>query len=188
MGEETGPLIIQDWNLAYLAGMIDADGYITISRANKMNAGRCAPATYHSLRVGIAGTNRKPHDLAAAIFGGSVTAYTPINPAHKRQFQWNVSGTTAAVVLRAIQSFLLIKSEQARIGLEFQDCLIAQISSRQGQRPPYRISDEQRCERDIYFRQIISLNEPRNCGRRKNAGATLHEFPAVKEVSCPAWW
>lgn len=67
-------------DLAYLAGMIDADGFITIQRTTKANTGKCEhPSVYHALKVGIGGTERQPHDLASSIFGGAVSRYTPKN-------------------------------------------------------------------------------------------------------------
>lgn len=148
-------------SFAYLAGMIDADGYITIMRTRKSNRGRCEPAIYHSLQVGIAGTDRLPHDFAASIFGGNVATYKPKNPRHRSQFQWSASGPTAAKVIRSIQPYLLIKKHQAEVGLRFQSLLETHVASRQGAIPPYRISAEQRQERDEICKEMRSLNKPR---------------------------
>ena len=57
--------------LAYLAGMIDGDGYISITRSVRNGN------EYFGPQVGIAGTRREPHDLAASIWGGVVSTYKP---------------------------------------------------------------------------------------------------------------
>lgn len=81
---------------AYLAGMIDGDGFITITRS--VRAGK----VYHGPAIGIAGTRRQPHDLAASLWGGTVSRYVPTNPQHRPQFQWSRQGAVAAQAILAI--------------------------------------------------------------------------------------
>ena len=58
--------MIADATLAYFAGMVDGDGYISIqSRPYKKTH-------YFWPVIGICGTSREPHDLAASIWGGNV--------------------------------------------------------------------------------------------------------------------
>lgn len=104
--------------LAYLAGMIDADGYITIQRS--AHAGR----RYYGAKIGIAGTRREPHDLAASLWGGSVGRYVPANTRHRPQFQWTRSGEAAVIAIAAIQPYLLIKADNARVALQLHDHMI----------------------------------------------------------------
>lgn len=146
--------------------MIDADGYITISRARKMNAGRCEPAVYHALVVGISGTDRRAHEMAMAVVGGSISKYVPLNPRHKPQFQWAVSGPTAVRLIKSIAPHLRVKSAQALVALEFQETLREQVASRRGSVPPYRITDEQRVARDRLCEAMRALN-----GWRRNKEA-----------------
>lgn len=101
--------------LAYLAGVIDSDGYISINRSCR--GGRI----YHGAQVGIAGTRRQPHDLAASIWGGKVHLYTPKDPHHRGQFQWSRQGASAIPVITAVLPYLLIKVEQARLALELHE-------------------------------------------------------------------
>jgi len=112
MAETTG---IAPTTLAYLAGMIDGDGFITITRS--VRAGK----EYFGAQVGIAGTRREPHDLAASLWGGSVYCHRPANPQHRPQFQWQRMGKGAVPVLEAIFPYLLIKQEHAILALELQD-------------------------------------------------------------------
>lgn len=139
--------MFNDTELAYLAGMIDADGFISISRALKMNRGRCKPSIYHSLKVGICGTNRAPHDLARRLFGGNVTCYKPKNKDHQTNYQWNASGPTAVFTLKKILPYLIVKYEQALVAFAFQDLINRQREDRRYEQiVPFRITDEMRME------------------------------------------
>lgn len=106
--------------LAYLAGVIDSDGYVSAARSR--HKGRL----YYGAAVGIAGTDRQPHDLAARIFGGNVRCYLPRGPRshHKPQFQWQRYGESARPVLEAVLPYLRVKRDRASLALELQDLLL----------------------------------------------------------------
>jgi hypothetical protein len=108
---------VEATTLAYLAGVIDSDGYISTQRSR--HSGRL----YSGAKVGIAGTRRQPHDLAASLFGGTVNRYIPKNPRHRPQFQWSRHGEGAVVVIEAVLPYLLVKRRQAEIALELQ-CIV----------------------------------------------------------------
>lgn len=101
--------------LAYLAGVIDSDGYITTQRTIRKGV------TYSCAKVGIAGTRRDPHDLAASLFGGNVSRYVPKDPRHRPQFQWSRVGTRASVVLEAVLPYLRVKRRQGELALNLQE-------------------------------------------------------------------
>ena len=101
--------------LAYLAGMIDGDGYISITRS--ISKGR----EYFGAQVGIAGTRSEPHNLAASIWGGKVSRYEPANPRHRAQYQWSRVGASAVAVIEAIRPYLLVKGEHADLALELHE-------------------------------------------------------------------
>lgn len=103
--------------LAYLAGIIDADGYVSIQRST--HKGR----VYYGPKLGIAGTRREPHDLAASLWGGAVSMYTPKNPDHRPQFQWGRHGAVAAVAIGEILPYLRIKAEHGDLALQLWDHL-----------------------------------------------------------------
>ena len=107
--------------IAYLAGMIDGDGYVSITRSSRRSSqGR----HYFGAQVGIAGTRREPHDFAASIWGGAVTRYEPANPNHRPQFQWCRVGAAAVPVLDAIWPYLILKKDHALLALELQELVI----------------------------------------------------------------
>lgn len=105
--------------LAYMAGIIDSDGFISINRST--HAGRL----YHGPIIGVSGTRRQPHDLAASLWGGNVYTYTPRNSQHRTQFQWSRTGRPAVQPIRDVLPFLRVKVEQAELALELAEHLEA---------------------------------------------------------------
>lgn len=110
---------MRDIDLAYLAGMVDADGYITATMSVRKGT------TYFGAQVGITGSRREPHDLATSLFGGTVTAHQPeLDRAHhKVQYHWQRGGRRAVPAIIAIQPFLRVKADQAVLVLQLQDRL-----------------------------------------------------------------
>ena len=104
--------------LAYLAGVIDSDGYITIHRSTRNGK------TYHAARIGISGTSREPHDLAASLWGGTVSTYTPKDSTHRAQFQWSRTGDAAAEIIAAVEPYLRVKAEHAYLALSLQEHVV----------------------------------------------------------------
>jgi hypothetical protein len=106
----------RDTDLAYLAGIIDADGYVTATINDKPNCFWVGPS------IGITGSRREPHDLAGEIFGGRVSEHQPTRERghHRMQFHWQRQGRSAVPVLEALLPFLRVKLEQAHLVLLLQ--------------------------------------------------------------------
>lgn len=104
----------------YAAAMIDAEGCISIGAANhKTTAGN--PYIAYMLRIQIANTSTKLMDWMVEHFGGVVyKKKQTLNP-KKPVFQWFTKGGWKAQekFLLGILPYLLIKREQALVGLEF---------------------------------------------------------------------
>ena len=163
--------------IAYLAGVIDSDGYIVVQRARKANTGRAQPNVYYSIKVGIAGTRTPPHELAKAIFGGNIQRYQPKNPAHRAQFQWQISGPVAAAALFIPKPHLRVKCEQAEIAIDFQNMIERHVKiQRATQTPPYRVTPEMQVERAALWEKMGPLNQSRRAGRLLD-GRTHDEMP-----------
>lgn len=107
----------RETDMAYLAGIVDADGYVTASMTTRK--GR----TYFAAQVGVTGSCREPHDLAAELFGGNVSAHRPTGGRehHKLQFHWQLSGRGAVPVITALLPFLRVKQLRAQLVLELQN-------------------------------------------------------------------
>ena len=165
--------------LAYLAGMIDGDGYITINRSER--AGR----VYHAPQVGIAGTRREPHDLAASLWCGNVGCFVPANPRHRPQFQWSRQGSAAASIIRLLQPFLLVKREHAELALQLWEHVEEGRSD--DPFPWYGPHFDPAGERDVMRGWMIDINQSRSRVGKKAGGRLLdgvehNGFPEVRHA------
>jgi hypothetical protein len=155
--------------LAYLAGIIDSDGYITIQRSR--HSGR----TYFGARLGIAGTRRQPHDLAASLWGGTVSLYTPRDPHHRGQYQWSRSGQAAASAIAQLLPYLRVKLDQAHLALALHEHVLFGRSD-----DPYPWFGPNYCPRadlDEMAAAMRDMNQSRRAGRVLD-GRTWDEYPA----------
>jgi hypothetical protein len=146
---------------AYLAGVIDADGHITIVRSVRSTA--AGPRTYYTVRIGITGTRPAPHELAKDTNGGSLRCNTPTNPAHRPVYVWDAGSRIAETALRHLEPHLRVKQVQARAALSFLDlCTAQQATLHATTVPPYRITDDMMAERERWWQAVTEANEPRN--------------------------
>lgn len=157
--------MVEPTTLAYIAGMIDGDGYISIVRS--VRAGK----EYYGAQVGIAGTRPEPHQLASSIWGGTVSRYEPANPNHRAQYQWSRQGAIAAKVIEAIEPYLLIKRDHALLALELHDhiCEGRSYDPFPWFSPDYDPVIRMRAMRD----EMIALNQSRNRVGKKATGRLL---------------
>lgn len=142
--------------LAYLAGVIDADGYITINRSQR------GIHVYHGPQVGIAGTRREPHDLAAAIWGGNVGLYHPRNGLHRGQYQWTRQGRAAVDVIESVLPYLRIKVEQAWLALDLWTHAEDGRMTKGDSYPWFGPNYDPITERDRMRIEMINLNQSRS--------------------------
>lgn len=108
---------MRDIDLAYLAGVVDADGYVTATAST--HKGR----KYFGAQVGITGSRREPHDLAVSIFGGKVSSYRPNRDRahHLTQHHWQINGRKAVPIIQALLPYLRIKAHRAQLVLMLQE-------------------------------------------------------------------
>ena len=177
MSENTRSVLTsRDTTLAYLAGMIDGDGYITITRS--VRAGK----EYFGAQVGIAGTRPEPHELAASLWGGKVNRFVPKNLNHRPQFQWQRMGKSSVAAIEAILPYLLIKREHAVLALELQE--FASESNVDDPFPWFGPDFDVVARMRKMREKMISMNQSRNRVGKRAAGRLLdgvqHDgFPGV---------
>lgn len=111
---------VNNWavaELAYLAGMVDADGTVYL-RVDPRN-GKL------SLRLSVVNTDRTIIDWLLVHFGGH--AYTSgstgskrqiANPIHKPLHHWHLGDGPAVPVLDAIAPYMVVKKARAELGVE----------------------------------------------------------------------
>ena len=101
--------------LAYIAGIVDGEGSIAISRYTY-----CGHYEYR-LRVNITLTYSDIPQEMVELFGGTISLRKPKKETHKLAYAWVISCNAAVDFLKQIQPYLRIKAEQCRLGIEFQE-------------------------------------------------------------------
>lgn len=107
--------------LAYLAGVLDSDGFITIKRSTygmRVLDDRQNPG--FSEWMGLKQTSPVAVDIFHAAFGGYRSVQKPSARNGKPLHSWQASNLQAATALCALLPFLRIKRRQAEIALELR--------------------------------------------------------------------
>ena len=109
-------------NLNYLAGFIDADGWIGIYKSNPNGKEQKSPR--YTLEIGI-GQIMRGYEMFKEFekqFGGHVSIYKmpEDKPQWKQQCRYKANGDTAKKILEKIRTKLILKQEQCELAIEFQ--------------------------------------------------------------------
>lgn len=102
-----------------MAAILDCEGWVRISSAGKTSAGNDTLV----LQVGVGNTNPKLTDWLKQTFGGSVYFVNNRHETHKDYYVWRIHGNRAAEILKGILPHLLMKMQQAKLGIEFQEMM-----------------------------------------------------------------
>jgi len=143
-------------NLAYLAGILDGEGSISILKA--MEARRNWRPRY-SLRLSVDNTSAILIDWLQKNFDGHIhkrksrrDSRENVNVAnHQKAFFWYCGGNKASDILSLCLPYLMVKKEVAKIALKFQRTF-------KGKRTAYRLLPEILSLREQYYVRVKSLN------------------------------
>ena len=100
---------IRPEDLAYLAGIIDGEGWIGVARSGK----------HFHLRLVVGSNDRVLVDWLAAKTGRGVIRAYDRGGNRKRTYQWTCFGTVASAVLQVVFPFIVVNHLQAEIGVRF---------------------------------------------------------------------
>ncbi len=101
--------MIKETDLAYIAALVDGEGYICI---------RIAGTGDYQVLMAISNCCPIPLTAVQRLFGGSLTLRN--RKGNRRPiWQYQTVSRKAEVLIKAIQPYLQIKGQQARIALEF---------------------------------------------------------------------
>ena len=140
---------------AYLAGAIDADGFITISRSTPSKTRRDGRrSTYYTAKIGLSEIKATIPDLLQGTFGGWRGIHVPKDPRHRPWHLWQATNQLAASALRHLLPHLRLKRRQAQLVIEF-----AARTARTRRGP---IGDDERGAREHLYVEVTRLNDPRN--------------------------
>lgn len=114
-----------DKQLAYLAGFLDGEGSIAIG-LNKNPRGE----RRWYLRISCHQLDPRPLRLLADRFGGSVRRHGYQARRTRQIFEWAVNSRQAYRVLKEVRPYLIVKADEADVGIEFQEVLMSRTLSR----------------------------------------------------------
>ena len=154
--------MLEQTDLAYIAGIIDGEGNISLIAARvKRPVPKSGPARpeartaqydasgtrlRHFLGVGVGMTDELIPMMLKNAFGGSIYYYEN-RPGWKGIWRWLITSNKALAFLRAIQPYLRLKVAQAEIAIQFQEA-----------RHPNRLTPEQRTVDQQLWEVMHSLN------------------------------
>ena len=106
---------IKSTQAAYLAGLIDGEGYIGLVKRNGTKNFICIPV------ICVVNTNKEIMDWLVAVFGGFIQKRNSIkyNANARTAYSWDFRGERCLSVLKTIQPFARIKQPQILILIEF---------------------------------------------------------------------
>jgi len=140
----------QNW--AYLAGLVDADGHITL----RFDKRRC----FVSPVVAVTNTDVPLLFWLKETFGGHVyVGKQRRNPKHSPLCVWSITGQPAVNMAMILRHYLRIKNAQAELLLAYQASHQATPHGRN-----IRITDEERARRLRFITSVRWLNRPNKGG------------------------
>lgn len=108
---------ISETNLAYLAGIIDSEGTITMIKKLNHNTAGCS----YSLQIFISSTDKLIIDWIYEITGlGNVSEAKLRNKKSKKSWRWYAWCNQASQFVKSIIPYLIIKKPNAELAIEFQ--------------------------------------------------------------------
>lgn len=108
-------------SLDYVAGLFDGEGNISILKSKRKGRKNYQ---FH-LQVAIANTFKPILDILQQQFKmGTVHMGNHATEKHSVGWQWRITGSDAGEFLKLLKDRLVIKKEQALVGLEFRELIV----------------------------------------------------------------
>jgi len=102
--------------ICYLAGVIDSDGCISMS---KMHAGKQRTANpRYVLTVNVVNTSENLMQWLVEKFGGRYKVRRKASENHKTTYDWWFNNGKAVWILSLIEQYLIVKRAQAQLGIK----------------------------------------------------------------------
>lgn len=132
---------VQQMDWVRLAAFIDGEGTICMASAK---------GGYWRLQVQISNTNPVLMDWLKSTFLGNVSPIRPAKKNHKPAFIWAVASAHAEEVVRGCEPYLLLKKEQALLGLAYRKT----FNLHNG----FPLSEQEKAQREEIRLKVVSLN------------------------------
>lgn len=147
---------------AYLAGIIDADGFISIKRSTyaARTLGKDWNPNYQE-RIGIKQVMPQAIDLLHETFGGTRAMQRPTAVNGRPLHSWDATAACAARTIAALRPYLRIKTKQADLALELRATKETTAARLRGSPLKRKQAAEVVAERERLFNAIKALNDTR---------------------------
>jgi len=109
--------------LAYLAGLIDGEGSITISATPRKREGEATPRYYSRITLTICNCHPGIIDWLHKRFGGSAHWITR-DPRYKPSGRVIWGNVDTAAILKMVLPYLIIKKHQALLAIKFHSTML----------------------------------------------------------------
>ena len=163
---------VKDTDLAYLAGILDGEGVITIARVRPAPHVKNGNARYFA-KVEVQMSDHEPIEHLARLYDRHIMVKKITANMTKQAYRVSWQAKIAAALIEQVVPYLILKRPQALVLLEFQAAMTA------GGRVPGRpLTPEQITMREHYFLRMRRLNGPRAKGMRSQAGSAA-DYPSA---------
>jgi hypothetical protein len=139
-------------DIRYVAGLFDGEGMVSIIKWVKPESTH----TRYQVRISIGMTHWPVIEALKARFYGRGSLHQNRhdlrNPAHRIQFTWIAVSQDAAMCLREMLPYLIVKRDEAELALELQEHIDAN-------RPTLATRDDIIAHRDDLFQRITALKK-----------------------------
>jgi hypothetical protein len=175
---------LSETELAYIAGIIDGEGCIGLSR-NRTKKQRQKNPKYQS-EICVINTNKGLVDWLVRA-GGLVNVRPRNDERWKVAYRWRIKESLHPDFLRAILPYLVIKRKQAELIIQYCETKISHI--RQGNKRD--MSDEELAKRESYYQQMKLLNAKGNpeylqrLNESTPKGDAIVRTPAIHKIGEP---
>ena len=175
------PHSIPPLDLAYMAGLFDGEGSISIVKRRYARTARTTRIySGFSLRIALGNTSREACETFARAFGGGVHLDHQHGQKVRPVYRWTLADAKAGAALAVLAPVLKIKAQQAKVALVFRVCQ----STTNAHRGNKCMSDEDRELQTRMAAAVYALN--RGIGIQSEAGLDYlagYEGASVVEVT-----
>jgi hypothetical protein len=147
-----GKLNPTEHEISYLAGILDADGCISIYKCLPSNPKQKLRNPRYVLYVVVTSTSKALMNWLVEKFGGHYKARKKVKIIHKTTYSWFFNNGKAAELLKLVEPKLLIKKDQAIVGIQF-------IDGWQQPKPGQLVSDAEISRREAHCAIMRKLNQ-----------------------------
>jgi LAGLIDADG DNA endonuclease family protein len=166
--------------LAYIAGLFDGEGCVSIRRFFRANNKSRKPCEMYTLWVQVTNVDPRLVYPLKEKFGGSVHITKHKSPNQRDTHVWIATSKNALDFLKAIRPWLLAKSEQADIAISFQEAKQGPGGGRGA-----KVSTSYRERERQQYAEIAALKfrtfNPTDFGMGANSGDSQNGQPRAKQ-------